>query len=140
MSNPQLPAILLTPEDLPTQRHSRVRRSLSVQTLVETDEVLLIMEEESGFQSRHQIEEATPHEGFHRAPHGSISKSPEQRQPHQSLRHTFRGIDEIDPRDYDDKHPSADVDVREIYAERFDVVDNTEAGGASWPRPPPLLF
>lgn len=140
MPNLRLLAILLTPEGLLTQRHSRIRRSLSVQTLVETDEVLSIMEADSGFQSRHQIEEATPHEGFHRAPHGLIPKSPEQRQPHQSLRQTFRGGDEIDPRDYDDKHPSANVDVRGIYAERFDVVDNTEAGGTSWPRPPPLLF
>ena len=106
---------------------------------METDEVLPMMEEDTGFQSRHQIEEATPYEGFHRAPHGLISKSPERRQHHQSLVHHFHARDEIDPRDYDDKHPAASVDLREIYAERFGVANDTEAGGAGWPMTPSLL-
>ena len=73
MHSPQPPAPSLTSEGLLTQRHSRLRPSVSAQTLVKKDESLSITDEEGSSQSRWRIAETIPPLAFYSTPGGLVT-------------------------------------------------------------------
>jgi hypothetical protein len=162
MHSPQPPALSLTSEGPLKQRHSRLRPSVSAQTLVEKDESLSITDEEGSSQARWRIAETIPPVAFYSTPGGFVTGGYARELVLKGLlrRDEIEPADlerEVEPADLETEQSPTKVDIRQINLqdEMFpqstpDIDEGIDANrcgsgvaghlGEGWTKPPPLLF